>query len=99
MLKNNKKRVKKLERQVGRKRGIPIIEVYPGETQEQVKEKYLQENPDRQEGEVFLVINYSQGLAAAKTRGGPPPHPSQEQPQAPYRGELSEDVKPLQITR
>jgi hypothetical protein len=98
MLREIKRRVKKLERQVGRKRGMPIIIVQPGETVEQAEERHLWEHPEDRERKP-IIINCSQAMATEEPSAGPPPRPGQEQPQAPYRGGLYEDDKPLQITR
>jgi hypothetical protein len=96
MLRSNKRRVKKLERQVGRKQGIPIIIVKAGETVEQAEERHLREHPEHRECKGLITLRTLQGEGSI---GGPPPRPGQEQPQAPYRGGLYEDDKPLQITR
>jgi hypothetical protein len=96
MLRSIKKRVSKLEGQLGRKKSFGIIIVQPGETKEEAQERHIREHPEDRKRDNFIIISTIQGEGYI---GGPPPYPGQEQPQGPYRGELSEDDKPLQITR
>jgi hypothetical protein len=95
MLKDIRRRVSKLEGQIGRK-GFPIIIVHQGETQEEAEEKHFLKNPADRE-RVLMVVDCSR--AAEEPREGPPPRPGQEQPQIQSRREIFEDDKPLQITR
>ena len=56
MLRSIKRRVSKLEGQLGQKQGAPLIIVHPGETKEEAMEKHFQEHPDHRELQRFLFI-------------------------------------------
>ena len=95
MSRSMKRRVSKLEGQLGHK-GFPVIIVKTGETKEEAKERHFLKNPDDRGREDIMIINCERG---GEPREGPPPFPGQEQPQIQSRREIFEDDKPLQITR
>ena len=63
MLRSIKRRVSKLEGQLGQKQGAPLIIVHPGETKEEAMEKHFREHPDHRECKPIIFI-----LLAAKPR-------------------------------
>ena len=95
MLRNIKRRVSKLERQLGRKESFAVIIVQRGERDEEARERHFREHPDDRERENFMYIRTIEG---GKPLGGPPPRPGQEQAQD-YHKEGPDTVGPLQITR
>jgi len=66
---NQKRRLERLEG--GRKgRGISIIIVHPGETEEEALQKHLAQNPEDEKGGVRLILNLSE--SGQDSPGAPP---------------------------
>jgi hypothetical protein len=93
MLRTIKKRVKKMEDQLG-PQGVPVILVQPGETTEAAQKRHLQEHPHHRECTALMFIITRPG--GEPGRGAPPRPGSEGPPTAPLNGASTD--KPLQIT-
>ena len=56
MLRSIKRRVSKLEGQLGRKQDAPLMIVLPGGTKEEAMEKHFREHPDHRGCEPVLIL-------------------------------------------
>jgi len=86
---NLKRRVERLER-ARKGTGFSILIIRPGETREEVWQRYLAAHPEREKSGVVMILDLS---GQGSPGGPPPPRPDPKYgPQAPGPG-------PLQITR